>query len=195
MRSYDRLFPSQDTLPKGGFGNLIALPFQRTPRQAGNSLFLDDKLEPLNWQEQWRLLASVPRPTARFVIELAEEATRTNRVLGVGLPVDDSDEAPAQSAKEPQSPRPAPARVAVALPPEVPAVLGAQLLFEKAALPSVLISRLKRLASFQNPEFYIRGKIRGDGSSLRSRTDSAGKRLHGFTAGYYNPRDIPCAVI
>ena len=27
MKSYDRLFPNQDTLPKGGFGNLIALPF------------------------------------------------------------------------------------------------------------------------------------------------------------------------
>ena len=26
MESYDRLFPSQDTMPKGGFGNLIALP-------------------------------------------------------------------------------------------------------------------------------------------------------------------------
>lgn len=160
MRSYDRLFPSQDTLPKGGFGNLIALPFQRTPRQAGNSLFLSDKLELLNWQEQWRLLASVPRLAARFVIELAEEATRSNRVLGVGLPSDGDDEAPGQSAKQVQSPRPAPARLAVVLPPEVPAVLGAQLLFEKADLPSVLISRLKRLASFQNPEFYKREKLR-----------------------------------
>ena len=29
--SFDRLFPNQDTLPKGGFGNLIALPLQRMP--------------------------------------------------------------------------------------------------------------------------------------------------------------------
>ena len=29
LDSYDRLFPGQDTLPKGGFGNLIALPLQR----------------------------------------------------------------------------------------------------------------------------------------------------------------------
>jgi hypothetical protein len=27
--SYDRLFPNQDTMPQGGFGNLIALPLQR----------------------------------------------------------------------------------------------------------------------------------------------------------------------
>ena len=47
MDSYDRLFPSQDTMPKGGFGNLIALPLQRGPRQHGNTVFLDDQLQPL----------------------------------------------------------------------------------------------------------------------------------------------------
>jgi superfamily II DNA or RNA helicase len=156
MRSYDRLFPSQDTLPKGGFGNLIALPFQRTPRQAGNSLFLNDQLEPLDWQSQWRLLASVPRLRARSVVELAEEATRTNRVLGVGLPADDDEDVPAQSSRS----RQAPTRLSVPVPPEVPALWGPQLLFEKAGLPSVLVSRLKRLASFQNPEFYKRERLR-----------------------------------
>ncbi len=46
MSSYDRLFPNQDTLPKGGFGNLIALPLQYEPRQAGNSVFLDEAFQP-----------------------------------------------------------------------------------------------------------------------------------------------------
>jgi hypothetical protein len=32
IKSYDRLFPSQDTMPSGGFGNLIALPLQRHAR-------------------------------------------------------------------------------------------------------------------------------------------------------------------
>ena len=32
LESYDRLFPNQDTMPQGGFGNLIALPLQRGPR-------------------------------------------------------------------------------------------------------------------------------------------------------------------
>ena len=41
MESYDRLFPNQDTMPKGGFGNLIALPLQREARDAGNSVFVD----------------------------------------------------------------------------------------------------------------------------------------------------------
>ena len=43
LDSYDRLFPNQDTLPKGGFGNLIALPLQKTARQRGNSVFLDEQ--------------------------------------------------------------------------------------------------------------------------------------------------------
>ncbi|NNE64226.1 MAG: DNA helicase, partial [Gammaproteobacteria bacterium] len=38
--SYDRLFPNQDSLPSGGFGNLIALPLQYQPRQYGNSVFV-----------------------------------------------------------------------------------------------------------------------------------------------------------
>jgi hypothetical protein len=46
MASYDRLFPSQDMLPKGGFGNLIALPLQYEARRHGNSLFVNEQLVP-----------------------------------------------------------------------------------------------------------------------------------------------------
>lgn len=35
MESYDRLFPNQDTMPAGGFGNLVALPLQRARRASG----------------------------------------------------------------------------------------------------------------------------------------------------------------
>jgi superfamily II DNA or RNA helicase len=156
MQSYDRLFPSQDTLPKGGFGNLIALPFQRKPRQAGNSLFLDDRLEPFDWQEQWRFLASMPRLVARLVSDLADEATRTNHVVAVGMP-DVGDEETTTSASKQERAAP---RLAVALPAEVPAVLSRRLVFQKSGLPPVLIGRLKRLAAFQNPEFYQRERLR-----------------------------------
>ena len=46
LDSYDRFFPNQDTLPKGGFGNLIALPLQKRPRELGNTVFLDAQLQP-----------------------------------------------------------------------------------------------------------------------------------------------------
>lgn len=57
MSSYDRLFPNQDTLPKGGFGNLIALPLQREARAMGNSVFVDASLTP--YSDQWAFLSSV----------------------------------------------------------------------------------------------------------------------------------------
>ena len=59
MESYDRLFPNQDTIPRGGFGNLIAPPLQHEPRRQGNSVFVDDRFEP--FADQWSFLASVQR--------------------------------------------------------------------------------------------------------------------------------------
>jgi hypothetical protein len=59
LASYDRLFPSQDTMPKGGFGNLIALPLQRLARRDDNTVFLDRDFHP--FPDQWRYLASVNR--------------------------------------------------------------------------------------------------------------------------------------
>jgi hypothetical protein len=44
LDSYDRFFPNQDTLPPGGFGNLIALPLQKRPRELSNGVFLDEQL-------------------------------------------------------------------------------------------------------------------------------------------------------
>ncbi len=57
LSSYDRLFPNQDTMPKGGFGNLIALPLQKRPRALGGSVFVDMNFQP--YPEQWNFLASV----------------------------------------------------------------------------------------------------------------------------------------
>src|SRR5690606_25087879 len=57
LGSYDRLFPNQDTLPQGGFGNLIALPLQKRARDQGHSVFLDDDLTP--WPDQWAFLSSI----------------------------------------------------------------------------------------------------------------------------------------
>ena len=81
MRSYDRLFPNQDTMPAGGFGNLIALPLQRERRAAGCTVFLDDALEP--HPDQWPYLAAAQR----FDVEQAEHharvADRTGGALGL----------------------------------------------------------------------------------------------------------------
>ena len=66
LESYDRLFPNQDTMPKGGFGNLIALPLQKWPRESGYSVFVDADLRP--YPDQWGFLASI-QPMAAHDIE------------------------------------------------------------------------------------------------------------------------------
>ena len=59
LASYDRLFPNQDTMPKGGFGNLIVLPLQKIPRENGCSVFVDVALRPFD--DQWAFLAAIHR--------------------------------------------------------------------------------------------------------------------------------------
>jgi hypothetical protein len=77
--SYDRLFPNQDTLPKGGFGNLIALPLQKQARQLGNAVFLDQQFEP--FEDQWSLLASMGKIGRVQVETLVREAENKDESL------------------------------------------------------------------------------------------------------------------
>ncbi len=88
LTTYDRMFPNQDTLPKGGFGNLIALPLQKAARVKGNSVFLDRDLQPIS--DQWAFLAQVPRIATATVSKIVRQAERGNRVLPIRLvPTDD----------------------------------------------------------------------------------------------------------
>ncbi len=85
MASYDRLFPNQDTLPKGGFGNLTAQPLQHQARGQGNTLFVDDAFDPFS--DQWGFLARLRKMTPAEVQDLAEAAARQGQVLGVRMSV------------------------------------------------------------------------------------------------------------
>ena len=155
FESYDRLFPSQDTMPAGGFGNLIALPLQHAPRQAGNSVFLDDDFQP--HADQWLYLSSVGRMAPVEVGDMTEEAGRRGRILGVRLPVVDEDEAPwlaPPSRRKPDIP------ISDPLPETVEVVLGDQVYVDRSGLPASLVNRLARLAAFQNPEFYSNQAMR-----------------------------------
>jgi hypothetical protein len=104
MSSYDRLFPSQDTLPKGGFGNLIALPLARAARERGNTLFLDECLEP--FEDQWSYLASLPRIALARLQDVVADCSRDGRVLGV--PEDPADDAPWRPLSRSQAGSPQP---------------------------------------------------------------------------------------
>ncbi len=158
MSSYDRLFPNQDTMPKGGFGNLIALPFQDGPRQEGNSVFVDEQWVP--HEDQWRFLAAMRRVEAADVFKLAREASDKRLVVGVrSEEPDDDTESAAPWLKRAGSQRNLPV-IVDGLPSHVQATLAQLLFVEKAGLPSALINQIKRLAAFQNPEFYKKQAMR-----------------------------------
>jgi hypothetical protein len=89
LGSYGRFFPNQDTLPRGGFGNLIALPLQKQPRDIGNSVFLDDQMEP--YEDQWSFLSSLKRTGRTAVEDLVRDAERRRRVVGVRMPEVDEE--------------------------------------------------------------------------------------------------------
>ena len=157
MTSYDRLFPNQDTMPKGGYGNLIALPLQKKPRNSGNSVFLDDSFRP--FPNQWAFLAKIKKLDPAIVFSLAEEATNTGQVVGVrNENLDDvHTNKPWELSPSGKSERPI---LDVSLPAQVKAVLSQRLFIEKAGLPSPLINQINRLAAFQNPEFYKKQRMR-----------------------------------
>jgi len=152
FKSYDRLFPNQDTMPSGGFGNLIALPLQRRARENGNSVFVDEKLEA--HPDQWAFLSSLPRLSFSDVATILakSQADMPGGLIGVRLPVED------ENTDEPWKMTPSRRNHAQlaneSLPNKIEIVLADQVYINRAGLPPSFVAQLVRIAAFQNPEFY-----------------------------------------
>lgn len=148
FESYDRLFPAQDTLPRGGFGNLIALPFQGKAQREGNTLFVDEAFDP--YPDQWAFLSTLHRITPE---ELAEHLVR----LGGGE---------LGTLLEPEEKKPWPVkRKAKELTrrdfPDQARLMVSQLLYvDKTGFSQKGLNTVKRLAAFRNPEFYKKQAMR-----------------------------------
>ena len=151
FHSYDRFFPSQDTLPRGGFRNLLALPLQRVPRRLGNSVFVDEDLNP--FPDQWAFLAALGRMAQARAESLVRTAESKGRVVGVRAVVDDDAFAASPWLVPPSRREPAP-RLVGPLPESLELTLGDRVYIAKGGLPPASVTRLMRLGAFQNPEFY-----------------------------------------
>jgi superfamily II DNA or RNA helicase/very-short-patch-repair endonuclease len=150
LNSYDRFFPNQDTLPKGGFGNLIALPLQKRPREAGNSVFLDEHFVP--YSDQWAFLSAIQRIDRSTIEMVVHSAEAMDRVIGVRHASMDEDETAPWTM--PPSRRRKELPVVGPLPASLELVLGNEIYIAKDVLSPELRNRILRLAAFQNPEFY-----------------------------------------
>ncbi len=146
LESYDRLFPNQDTMPKGGSGNLIALPLQKWPRENGCSVFVDTQLRP--YPDQWVFLASIKPIAARDLEPTILRATGDAHPLDVTF-IDDEDLATPWKQQSTST-----NKVGGQMPKSLTVTLANLIYFEKGQLPQALANRLIRIAAFQNPEFY-----------------------------------------
>jgi superfamily II DNA or RNA helicase len=155
MKSYDRLFPNQDTMPKGGFGNLIALPLQKESAQNGNSLFIDDTGAP--YSDQWAFLASIRKMTLSETENIVDNAIRAGQIISARWsPIDENDEPWMQlpSGKK---------RFKIDMkdiPEKVEAVLANRIYIKTHGVAPALLNQMKHLAAFQNSEFYKKQKMR-----------------------------------
>jgi hypothetical protein len=149
LDSYDRLFPNQDTLPQGGFGNLIALPLQKQARERGNSVFLDESLEP--HADQWSFLSGVGRLGRARVERVVADADRQGGVIGVRIPSLDDDDREPWTLSSSRAPKTA---IQGELPDRLEVILANEIYVPCDGLTPALRNRILRLAAFQNPEFY-----------------------------------------
>lgn len=156
MKSYDRLFPNQDYMPQGGFGNLIAIPMQKEAAQAGNTLFLDENLNP--YADQWHLLKNALRLSLQEINGILSKAgvSTVPVLLAKDNPVDENDKPwlimpSGRSTYEPKFDN---------LPKVIEVVLANKIYVSVKDMPSALLNRIRNLAAFQNPEFYRKQKMR-----------------------------------
>ncbi|WP_223282854.1 TOTE conflict system archaeo-eukaryotic primase domain-containing protein [Neobacillus kokaensis] len=124
MDSFDRMLPNQDTLPKGGFGNLIALPLQRHSKKAGNSVFVDENFQP--FPDQWLYLSSIKKIDKQDILSILKK-------------LNDYEEKPYNT---------------LPIPSKIKVIVKNGLYIEKQGIPSTIFSKIMSLASFKNPEFY-----------------------------------------
>mgnify|MGYP006285004565 CR=1 FL=1 len=151
LDSYDRFFPNQDTLPRGGFGNLISLPLQKAPRQDNNSVFLEpDGVAPV--PDQWAFLSQIERMSRQDVEQVVRNGEGRGRIMAVRTaPTEDDDDEP---WLQPPSRNTEAKGVTGPFPERLELTLADQVYVPKDELSPSLRNRIIHLAAFQNPEFY-----------------------------------------
>ena len=147
--AYDRLFPNQDYMPKGGFGNLIALPLQGMARRRGNSVFVDENFVP--YPDQWQALSSV----SRIDVEKLKEWTD---ILSVYSEPNDF-ELPAEEDAAKKNTKTG-GLTAEDFPPVVRIRVSDMIYVEKKGLSERALWAIKRMGAYANLEFYKAQKMR-----------------------------------
>lgn len=145
FEAFDRMLPAQDTIPDGGFGNLIALPFQGKAQREGNSVFVDEQFEP--FPDQWLYLSQVqliPRSTVHNLIETIGGNPHGLATVTVAN----------KTKRYAQKPRKRPPLTSRDFPSSLPVIQADMLYIPEKSLSPAAQMEIRGLATFANPEFY-----------------------------------------
>ena len=146
LDSYDRLFPNQDTMPKGGFGNLIALPFQGKSSKSGNTVLVDKYFDVQD--NQLDILTNIKRIKSDEIYEFIDKYKEDDYKEPEPEEISDDDIPKKDNIKN------------TLFTNNVECIIENQIYIKKLKLLPNEITYLKRLASFTNPKFYELQKLR-----------------------------------
>lgn len=149
LKSYDRFFPNQDSLPEGGFGNLVALPLQGLARKKGNSSFVDEEFNA--YPDQWQVLQNIERLSSNDITTILAEHNTSGSLFG--------ELAQTTEAKPWEMPKPL-TLVPQDLPNSVSFIRANGIYLPMNQLSAKLANHIKRMASFRNPDFYAKQAMR-----------------------------------
>ncbi len=147
FKSYDRFFPNQDTLPEGGFGNLVALPLQGMARRKGNSVFVDEDFNA--YADQWGMLSQIKKLSEAEVDLLL----RLHIVPTLG-------ELSKTSEAKPWETPPIDTAQTDSFPSQIVLTRANMLYVPLSGLSAKCVNAFKRIAAFRNPEFYEKQGMR-----------------------------------
>ena len=138
FKYYDRMIPTQDALPEGGLGNVIALPLQGMALKSGNSAFVDE-----NWnayEDQLKVLAGTRRLTRQEIedyLSLWYSTGFTSEDNGTDAPWDKNSEIEAGSVKG-----------------MVRIVLADRIYIDSSGMSNKTKRQLRRMATFSNKQYF-----------------------------------------
>lgn len=150
--TYDRMIPAQDKL-EGGLGNLVALPLQGRAVKSGNSLFVDSDWHP--YYDQWSTLRNTNKLSDAFIDEKLS--------LWKSAFISSNEDDPTKGSKQillDESPwESLDGFVTNDVNGQIKIILANKVYVDKSGLKPRLQNKIRRLAAYNNPEYFKKQAI------------------------------------
>lgn len=176
FKSYDRMIPTQDHMPEGGLGNLIALPLQGQALKSGNSAFIDE-----NWNaypDQWKVLKSTSRISKAFIDEKINEWSADGLLGMLAEDMSGTLEKSDNGISKPWEKKRKNFEL-MDVDGVLDITLANQIYIDTGNVKPRLQNQIRRLAAFSNPEYY-KNQAMGFGTRGKARIISCSRDIEQY---------------